>query len=91
MEEDELVAGAAGVRVDAVGACGAVFDAGGVDLLMDEVGTAVRVDGVAVVRGVHDEVRPAEKLVLALGCRSCTSRSALQAKWNNRVIELYSL
>ena len=31
-------------------------------------------------RGVHDEGRPAEKLVCANACRSCTSRSALQAR-----------
>ncbi len=31
-------------------------------------------------RGVHDEGRPAEKLVRANACRSCTSRSALQAR-----------
>ena len=42
-------------------------------------------------RGVHDEGRPAEKLVRANACRSCTSRSALQARWNKRVILLYSL
>mgnify|MGYP005841784787 CR=1 FL=1 len=41
--------------------------------------------------GVHDEGRPAEKLVCANACRSCTSRSALQARWNKRVILLYSL
>ena len=32
--------------------------------------------------GVHDEGRPAEKLVRANACRSYTSRSALQARWN---------
>ena len=37
-------------------------------------------------RGVHDEDRPAEKLVHANACRSCTSRLALQARWNKRVI-----
>ena len=42
-------------------------------------------------RGVHDEDRPAEKLVHANACRSCTSRSALQARWNKRVILLLSL
>jgi hypothetical protein len=38
---------------------------------------------VEVARGVHDEDRPAEKLVRAMACRPCTSRSALQARWNN--------
>ena len=42
-------------------------------------------------RGVHDEDQPAEKLVRANACRSCTSRSALQARWNKRVILVYSL
>ena len=42
-------------------------------------------------RGVHDEGRPAEKLACANPCRSCTSRLALQARWNKRVILLYSL
>ena len=41
--------------------------------------------------GVHDEGRPAEKLVRPNACRSCTSRSALQARWNKRVILVYSL
>ena len=42
-------------------------------------------------RGVHDEGRPAEKLVRANAYRSCTSRSALQSRWNKRVIFVYSL
>ena len=42
--------------------------------------------GVEDGRGVHDEDRPAEKLVRANACRSCTSRSALQARWNKRVV-----
>ena len=33
-------------------------------------------------RGVHDEDRPAKKLVRANACRSCTSRSTLQARQN---------
>ena len=42
-------------------------------------------------RDVHDEGRPAEKLVHANACRSYTSRSALQARWNKQVILVYSL
>ena len=42
-------------------------------------------------RGVHDEDRPAENLVRANVCRSCTSHLALQARWNKRVILVYSL
>ena len=51
-------------------------------------GGAVAVERVEVedARGVHDEGRPTEKLVRANACRSCTSRSALQARWNKRVI-----
>ena len=47
--------------------------------------------GVEDVRGVHDENRPTEKLVRANSYRSCTSRSAFQARWNKRVILVYSL
>ena len=42
-------------------------------------------------RGVHDEGRPAEKLVRANARRFYTSHSGLQARWNKRVILLYSL
>ena len=42
-------------------------------------------------RGVHDEDQPVEKLVRTNVCQSCTSRSSLQARWNKRVILLYSL
>ena len=38
--------------------------------------------GVEHACSVHDEGRPAEKLVHANACRSYTSRSALQARWN---------
>ena len=41
--------------------------------------------------GVHDEDRSAEKLVRANVCRSCTSCSVFQARWNKQVILLYSL
>ena len=41
--------------------------------------------------GVHDEDQPVEKLVRTNVCQSCTSRSALQARWNKRVILVYSL
>ena len=44
-------------------------------------GAAERVE-VEDARGVHDEGRPAEKLVRANACRSCTSRAALQERWN---------
>ena len=88
MDEEELCAGPEGVLLanDGAGACFLVSlvelaaETGGAD-----AGGRVEVD---VVRGVHEEVRPAEKLVLAKACRSCTSRSALQARWNKRVIVL---
>ena len=88
MDEEELCAGPEGVLLAEGGAGGCflisllelVAKVGGAD-----VGGRVEVD---VVRGVHEEVRPVEKLVLANACRSCTSRSALQARWNKRVILL---
>ena len=71
---------------------------GGACFLVSRLELAEEVGGIAAgrvevddVRGVHDEDRPAEKLVRANACRSCTSRSALQARWNKRVILLYSL
>jgi hypothetical protein len=39
----------------------------------------------------NDMVRPVKELACALACRPCTSRSALQARWNKRVILVYSL
>ena len=45
-------------------------------------GAVVRVERARVVQDVD---RPAEKLGLE-ACRSCTSCSAIQARWNKRVI-----
>ena len=50
--------------------CAPLFKIGGVDSVVDET----------VGEGVHDERRPAEKLLRPLLCRPCTSLSALQAK-----------
>ena len=61
------------------------------ELVAEVSGAAVGRVGVEDVRGVHDEDCLAEKLVRANACQSCTSRSALQARWNKRVILLYSL
>ena len=88
MDEEELCAGPEGVLLanDGAGACFLVSlvelaaETGGAD-----AGGRVEVD---VVRGVHEEVRPSKKLVLANACQSCTSHSALQARWNKRVIVL---
>ena len=75
MEEEELCAGPAGVLLADSGGCAYFL----VSRL--EVAPAGVVE-VEDARGVHDEDRPAEKLVRANACRSCTSRSALQARWN---------
>ena len=90
MEEEELCAGPAGVLLADSGGC-ACFLVPRLEVAADGgagVADHVEVDG---ARGVHDEGRPAEKLVHANVCRSCTSRSALQARWNKRVILVYSL
>ena len=90
MDEEELCAGPEGVLF-ADGGGGACFLVSRLELAAEVSGVVVGRVGVEDVRGVHDEDRPAEKLVRANACRSCTSRSALQARWNKRVILLYSL
>ena len=79
MDEEELWAGPEGVLL-ADGGCGAYFLVCRLELAAKVSGAAVGRVGVEDVRGVHDEDRPAEKLVRANACRSCTSRSALQAR-----------
>ena len=90
MDEEELCAGPEGVLLADSGGCScflvswlAVAADGGTD-------AAERVE-VEDARHVHDDGRPAEKLVHANVCRSGTSRSPLQARWYKRVILLYSL
>ena len=61
------------------------------ELVAEVSGAAVGRVGVEDARGVHDEGRPAEKLVHANACQSCISHLALQARWNKRVILVYSL
>ena len=90
MDEEELCAEPDGVLL-AGGGGGACFLVSRLELAPEVSGASVGRVGVEDVRGVHDEDRPAEKLVHANACRSCTSRSALQARWNKRVILLYSL
>ena len=90
MDEEELCAGPEGVLL-AEGGAGAYFLVSQLELVANVGGAVVGRVEVDDVRGVHDEARPAEKLVLAIACRSCTSRSSLQARWNKRVIVLYSL
>jgi len=85
MEEEELCAGPEGVLL-ADGGGGACFLVSRLELAADGgAGVAERVE-VEDARGVHEEGRPAEKVGRANVCRSCTSRSALQARWNKRVI-----
>ena len=80
MDEEELCAKPEGVLL-ADGGDGACF-------LVSRLELAAEVRGVAVGR---DEDRPAKKVVHANACQSCTSRSTLQARWNKRVILVYSL
>ena len=87
MEEEELCAGPSGVVLADSGGC-ACFLVSRLEVAADGGAGAVKVED---ARGVYDESRPADKLVRANACRSCTSRSALQARWNKRVILLYSL
>ena len=84
MKEEELYAGPAGVLLADSGGC-ACFLVSRLEVAPEGGYGAVEVDD---ARGVHDEGRPAEKLVRANACRSYTSRSALQARWNKRVILL---
>ena len=77
MEEEELCAGPAGALLADSGGC-ACFLVSWLEVEPDGGAGAVEVED---ARGVHDE-----KLVRANACRSCTSRSALQARWNKRVI-----
>ena len=90
MDEEELCAEREGVLL-ADGGGGACFLVSQMELEEEVGGVATgRLEG-ENVRGIHDEDRPAEKSVRANACRSCTSCSALQARWNKRVILLYSL
>ena len=82
MEEEELYAGPAGVLLVDSGGC-ACFLASHLEVAPDGGAGAVEVED---ARGVRDEDRLAEKLVRTNACRSCTSCSDLQARWNKRVI-----
>ena len=84
MEEEELCAGPAGALLADSGGC-ACFLVSRLEVAPDGGDVAMEVED---ARCVHDEGRPAEKLVHANACRSCTSCSALQARWNKRVILL---
>ena len=83
-EQEELCAGPTGELLADSGGC-ACFLVSRLEVAPDGGAGAVEVEDARVV---HDEGRPAEKLVRANACRSYTSRSALQARWNKRVILL---
>ena len=70
MEEEELYAGPAGVLLAESRGC-ACFLVSRLKVAPDGGDGAVEVED---ARGVHDEGRPAEKLVRPNACRSCTSR-----------------
>jgi hypothetical protein len=81
MDEEELCAGPEGALfVDGGG--GACFLVFWLELVVETGGGVVGHVEVEDALGVHDEVQPAEKLVRAMACRSCTSHSALQVRWN---------
>jgi len=80
MEDAALGAGPVVVFRAANG--GGVDAADRVDVVVGGVGAAVRDDEF----GTLQVERPAEKLVRVASRRSCTSHSALQARWNKRVI-----
>ena len=69
----------AGPFVDDGAAAGGVRGVEAMNLEFDGAAVAPRVDG-GGGRGKHGVVLPAELLVLLHGWRSCTSRSALQAR-----------
>ena len=87
MEEEELCVGPAGAFLADSGGC-ACFLVSQLKVARDGGAGAVEVEDAC---DVHDEGRPMEKLVHVNAYQSCTSRPALQARWNKRVILLYSL
>ena len=90
MDEEELCADPEGVLLGDSGGC-ACFLVSWLEVAADEGAGATEPGVVEDARGVHDQGQPAEKLVRANACQSCTSCSDLQARWNKRVILLYSL
>ena len=76
MDEEELFAGPEGVLLADSGDC-ACFIVSRLEVAPDGGVGGVEVED---ARGVHDEDRPAEKLVRTNACRSYTSSSALQAR-----------
>ena len=68
MEEEELCTGPTGVLLVDSGGC-ACFLVSRLEVAPEGGDGAMEVDD---ARGVHDEGRPAEKLVRTNACRSCT-------------------
>jgi hypothetical protein len=64
---------------------------GAAALVDDEYGAATRPVEGKLERGCVDKFLPAEILFLVLARHPCTSLSALQARWNKRVMLVYSL
>ena len=81
MEEEELCGGPTGVILVDNGGC-ACFLVSRLEVTADGGVGAVECVEEEDAHGVHDESRPAEKLVRANVCRSCTSRPTLQARWS---------
>ena len=81
MDEAELCACPKGVLLADSGGCASFLVS---RLEVEANGGAGAAEHVEVedACGVHDEGRPAEKLFRTNACRSYTSRSALQARWN---------
>ena len=79
MEEEEHCTGPTGVLLVDSGGC-ACYLVSRLEVAADGGVDAVECVEVEDARGVHDEGRPAEKLVCANACRSCISHSALQAR-----------
>ena len=85
--EEEVFAESCGADLGASETRGAEFDVVERCLLLEGNGGGATVDEAEGVR-VHEFVRPAEELDRVLTWRPCNSRSALQARWNNLVMEL---
>ena len=78
MEEEERCVGPAGALLADNGGC-ACFLVSRLEVALEGHARVVEAED---ARGIHDEDRRAEKLVRANACQSCTSRSALPARWN---------
>ena len=78
---EELCAGPTGAHLADSGGC-ACFLVSRLEVAAEGGASVAECVEVEDARSVHDEGQPTEKLVRANACRSCTSCSALQARWN---------